>query len=550
MDEGGDIGDAIRDCLEAATRFRPFRIGDDPVYTAKDVISFYSQRGYQPVWVSDNGPTEAARELLTALRHADCHGLYSSDYHDVAISEWLKRPFLQLPQQVRRFELAALEVILSDAFVTFGNHLSNGKVDPVTIYPEWLTEKKTSEVFDFLKDIRTARDVRAALDALTPPHDGYRTAMAEACRLRDVIASGGWPIIPPGKTLRRGDRSQRVIPLRKRLSFERPSQEIVMRSDRAALFDRDLEKAVVQFQGRHGLFPDGAVGKATLTALNRSPEDLLETVLINMERWRWVPRNLGRRHIIVNAASFSLEAFEEGQQVLGMPIIVGEAYTQTPAFSQDMAYLVFNPSWNVPHGVLVRKILPKIKKDPAYLRRNHFELIKGWKEPPLRINPVTVPWSRVDADNFPGRLVQKPGPWNALGRVKFMFPNRFSVYLHDTPERGLFKRTTRAFSSGCIRVEDPVGLASFVLKHNLSWDLRRIQEVLEDGKTMAVPVQDDVTVHLVYWTFWAGEEGEPHYSRDIYDRDGVLWKALRAAPETPWKRPARPLPELDPNVGG
>jgi len=252
---------------------------------------------------------------------------------------------------------------------------------------------------------------------------------------------------------------------------------------------------------------------------------------------------------MINSAAFSLEAFQDDQKVLEMRIIVGEAYTQTPAFSQDMAYLVFNPSWNVPHGVLVRKILPKIKKDPAYLSKNHFELIRGWKEPLVVINPESVDWSRIHADNFPGRLLQKPGPWNALGRVKFMFPNRFSVYLHDTPDRDLFRRTTRAFSSGCIRVQNPIELAAFVLKNNPSWDRPRIEEVLANGKTTAVPVQDDVTVHLVYWTFWVGEDGEPHYSRDIYDRDGVLWNALRAAPGSPSTRPPRPLPELDPNVG-
>ncbi len=213
-----------------------------------------------------------------------------------------------------------------------------------------------------------------------------------------------------------------------------------------------------------------------------------------------------------------------------------------------MAYLVFNPSWSVPYEVLARKLLPKIKKDPAYLRKNHFQLIRGWKEPAVLVNPDTVDWSKVHAENLPGRLVQQPGPWNALGRIKFMFPNRYSVYLHDTPERDLFRRTTRAFSSGCIRVQEPIELAVFVLKNNRSWDRRHIEDVLSQGKTIAIPVHDDVMVHLVYWTFWVGETGEPHYRRDIYDRDRVVWEALQAAPETPWKGYPRPLPKPDPNV--
>jgi len=550
MEKPTELSAALRDSLEAAHGSRPLRIGNEPVYAAKDLTMFYSRRGYRPVWVSDNGPTEAAHALSAALKHADRQGLSNLDYHEVAISQWLKRSYGDLQPQVRSRQLAGLDIILSDAFVNFGNHLSNGKVDPVAIYPQWLPGKKKPEVFEFLSGIRTAGDVRTALEGFAPASDGYRRGIVEAERLRQLIASGGWPAIPPGETLRRGDWSPRIMLLRKRLSFENPDLKMDTPKDRASHFDEGLEKAVIRFQHRYGLSPDGVVGRATLAALNRPPQDLLETVLVNLERWRWLPRDLGRRHIMVNPAAFSLEVFEDGQKVLAMPIIVGEAYTQTPAFSQDISYLVFNPSWNVPHGVLARKILPKIKKDPTYLEKNHFELISGWKESPVLVNPAAVKWSRINADNFPGRLVQKPGPWNALGRVKFMFPNRFSVYLHDTPDRELFKRTTRAFSSGCIRVQRPIELAVFVLKNNPSWDQRRIQEVLEDGKTMALPVLGNVTVHLVYWTFWVGEGGEPHYSEDIYHRDGVLWKALRAAPETPWPAPPRPLPELDPNVGG
>jgi len=544
-----DISKAIKAYLDAAERPEPFWIRREPVYAAKDLMAFYSQRGCQPIWVSHNGPTEAARALVAALRRAEDNGLSSLDYHYASLSEWLKTPFSRQTSPIRARELAELEVVLSDAFVSFGNHLTNGKVDPVTIYPEWLTQKKKPEVFEFLAGIQTAQEVRAALEALAPTSYGYLAGVAEAGRLREVIASGGWPAIPPGKTLRRGDRSPRVIPLRSRLFLDNRLPQANMKNDQESLFDPDLQMAVLQFQYRHGLLPDGVVGRRTLAALNRSPEDLLETVLVNLERWRWLPRNLGRRHIMINSAAFSLEAFQDDQKVLEMRIIVGEAYTQTPAFSQNMAYLVLNPSWNVPHGVLSRKILPKIKKDPAYLGKNYFELIKGWKERAPLVNPATVDWSRVHADNFPGRLRQRPGPWNSLGRIKFIFPNPFSVYLHDTPERSLFQRTIRTFSSGCIRVEKPIELACFVLENTPSWDRKRIEDILADGKTTVVPLQDDVTVHLVYRTFWVGEEGEPHYREDIYDRDKVLWKALRAAPGTRLTRPPRTLPELDPNVG-
>ncbi len=544
-----EVSNALKEYLEAAERPQTFWIGCEPVYAGKELMEFYGRREYEPVWVSDDGPDEAADALVAALAKAENHGLSGLDYHYACLSEWLKIPLSGQPaSSTRARELAGLEIVLSDAFVNFGNHLTNGKVDPVTIYPEWLTEKKKPEVFEFLAGIQTGRDVQDALEALAPGNHAYRFAMSEAGRLREIISLGGWPVIPPGKTLRKDDRSPRVILLRKRLFLDGCLSETDMKNDQTSLFDSDLEKAVARFQSRRGLSPDGVVGRGTLAALSRSPEDLLETVLVNLERRRWLPRDLGRRYILVNSAAFMLEAFQDNQKVLEMPIIVGEAYTQTPVFSRNMGYLVINPYWNVPHGVLSRKILPKIKKDPDYLSRNHFDLIKGWKEPIVFVDPATVDWSMVHAGNFPGRLRQKPGPWNALGQIKFIFPNPFSVYLHDTPERDLFQRRLRTFSSGCIRVEKPVDLACFMMENNPAWTRNRIEDILAGGKSTTVSVQEAVTVHLTYLTFWVGEKGEVHYREDIYDRDKVLWKALHAVPGTRLTRPPRTLPEADPNV--
>jgi L,D-transpeptidase YcbB len=544
-----DMSPAIEECLEIATRIQMLPISKEPLGSADDLAAVYEARAYAPIWLLDAGPSPAAEELMAAIGASPRHGLSSSDYHYAFIARRFKSPSVKLAGRMGEKELAELEVVLSDAFVNLANHLANGKVDPVSICPHWVVQREDQAIFGFLAGIRTAQDVRAALKALAPESVPYRSAMIEADRLREVIATGGWPVIPPGKTLRKGDRSPRIIQIRQRLCLDGYLRKTDVTDETETLFDSDLEEAVFMFQSRHGLVTDAAVGRRTLAALNRSPEDLLETVLVNLERWRWLPRDLGPQHILVNAAAFSLGAFEHGQQVLEMRIIVGEAITQTPTFSQDMAYLVFNPYWNVPHGILERKILPKIRKDPTYIAKNHFEVIKGWKEPPVLVAPATVDWSRVRADNFPGRLRQRPGPWNSLGRIKFIFPNRFSVYLHDTPGRHLFQRTVRTFSSGCIRVERPVELAVFVLGDGSGWDEDRIHRILKTGKTTAVPVQGDVTVHLVYWTFWVDEGGDPQYRADVYDRDRVLWKALNAVPSDRFTWPTRPLPEMDPNMG-
>jgi L,D-transpeptidase YcbB len=544
---GDAISLALREWLDAAAQNPQAFVGCEPIYAGRDLVDFYRGRGEQPVWVSPDGPSDAARSLVAAIGNADRHGLFPRDYHFPCLSEWLKTPPAKEPTAATR-ELAGLEIVLSDAFVNFATHLAAGKVDPETIHPQWISPKKKTEVFQRLAGIDTPQDLDRIFDELTPGSQGYRTAMIEARRLRHQIAGGEWQEIPAGETLRPGDRSPRIARVRKRLADQGDLLSAAAPPLDETVFDDVLVQAVIRFQHRHGLSPDGAIGPKTLAALNRSPEDRLRCVLVNLERWRWIPRDPGRRHIIVNSAAFTLEAFREGHKVLEMPVIVGEAYTRTPVFSKNMAYLVVNPYWNVPHGVLARKILPKIKKDPGYLTAHHYELLRGWKQPVEVMDPGLIDWSTVHPGNFPGRLRQRPGPWNALGRIKFIFPNDFAVYLHDTPDRHLFERTARAFSSGCIRVKKPIELALFVLEDDPAWNRERLEQVLAEERPKTIPVKDKVAVHLQYWTFWIGAEGEPQYRKDIYGRDAVLWKALNTTPEALRPPPAWVRPEADPNV--
>lgn len=545
----GAIEGALKEYLEEAEGSGQFWVGCEPVRAGTELKNFYIRREYRPVWVSERGPRESARELAETVGRSGQHGLSPNDYHHACLSEWMKAFTSGRSASLEYRELAGMEILLSDAFLTYGHHLAAGKVDTLTIHPQWLAEKKKTEVVAFLEDIETSQDVRAALEALAPSSHSYLASIAEAKRLRALMNTGGVPAIPGGKTLRKGDQSVRVALLRERLFLEGDLLKPAVDGTWSNVFDSDVEKAVIRFQRRHGLSPDGAVGRQTLTALNRSPKDRIEAVFVNMERWRWLPRDLGKRHILINTAAFMLESYRDTNLVLEMPVIVGETYTMTPVFSKKMTYLEINPYWNVPHEVLSRKILPKIKKDPGYLTKNHFELIRDWKDPPVLLDLTGIDWSKVHQGNFPGRLRQKPGPWNALGQIKFMFPNPFSVYLHDTPERHLFQRSVRMFSSGCIRVDQPLELALFVLENDPSWDRNRIENIIKSGKTTVVPVRDSVMVHLLYWTFWVGQDGQVHYRDDIYGRDGAVWEALNTQPGRGVTGPGRAIPERDPNVG-
>ncbi len=542
------VSRAIHAWLEAAEASQGVWVGCEPIHAGQDLVDFYRQRHFQPLWVSVEGPAPSARELVSAIGRVERHGLLPRDYHFACLSAWLSSSDAQRAAEMDARELAGMDIVLSDAFANLATHLASGKVDPQTIYPQWISANKKTEIFRWLAEIRTSADVRRILADLAPASGGYRAAMAEAERLRGIIAGEGWPQVDPGETLRPGDRSPRVLQIRARLAAEEAPASAGGPVPEPAFYDPNLVQAVMRFQQREGLTPDGAVGRQTLAALNRPVQDRLRCVLVNLERWRWIPRDLGRRHIIVNAAAFSLEAFRDGRPVLEMPVIVGEAYTKTPVFSENMTHLVINPYWNVPPGVLARKILPKIKKDPGYLAAHHFELIGGWKASAKPLDPAQIDWSRVHAGNFPGRLRQRPGPWNSLGRIKFILPNDFSVYLHDTPERHLFRRTARAFSSGCIRVERPLDLAAFVLESDPLWNRERLAQTIAGGRPTTVMVKDPVTVHLLYWTFWVDAQGVVQYRRDIYDRDAILWQALSAVPGAAAPAPGGGPPEADPNV--
>jgi murein L,D-transpeptidase YcbB/YkuD len=301
-------------------------------------------------------------------------------------------------------------------------------------------------------------------------------------------------------------------------------------------FDDALDRAVRRFQEHSGLEVDGIVGRNTLAALNRTALERLHQIEVNMERWRWLPRDLGDRFIRVNIASFEVDLFEAGEHLMNMRAVVGKDYRRTPVFSDTMTYLVVNPHWNMPHTIAVEDKLPLIKKDPGYLADNNMELLRGWGAEAVAEDPLSVDWSTVTAENFRWRLRQAPGPDNALGRIKFMFPNKFNVYLHDTPSRALFGSNVRALSSGCIRLEKPVELAEYLLRADPKWTRPALLAAIEEGVEQTVRLPEPIPVHLLYCTTWVDENGTVHFRDDIYGRDRIVEDALKESPPVAGKR--------------
>jgi len=330
-----------------------------------------------------------------------------------------------------------------------------------------------------------------------------------------IQEKGGWPRLPANIILKKDDISGHVLTLRKRLEIT--GDLVAVNKGDLSLFDAELEEAVKKFQYRHGLVVDGVVGPKTLAALNISVETRIKELLLNQERiFKLFDTNIDR-FILINIPAYELKVIENSREVLKMKAIVGHTGSKTPVFQDELEYIVFNPTWRIPIRKTVRDIIPIIKRDPAYLERKNIRVFDGWGEDAKELSPEEIDWDSYNLNNFDLMLEQAAGPENELGRIKFMFPNQYLVYIHDTPDKELFAYNERAFSSGCIRVEKPLDLALYCLKDQAGWDLNRIISVIDKAEPEEVYLEEPIPIVIVYWTAWVDEAGLIHFRRDIYN---------------------------------
>lgn len=502
--------DLLSQGMEAWSAGYPPALFGEKLINGQFLKSYYEDHRSQPIWFERDRLSKNGRALINSINTIAGEGLLPGDYHASILKT--------IPDNTVIADSSLYDFVLSDAFVSLVHHLQSGKVDPESLTKERKTNRRQGNLTDLLSEILANKDVTEILNKARPNQIRY-------FRLKDALAwvknlpQENWETLTQKPTIKPGMKDDRLKEISRRLMVWNDLADYVSTED----YDDDLQDAVKRFQMRHGLDPDGIIGKETIQALNVSPYERSKQIIVNLERWRWLAEDFGKKFLVVNIAAFELKIIDKNETIFQRPVVAGRNYRKTPVFSDNIRYLVFNPTWTVPQKLAVEDKLPEIKRDKNYLKRLGFSVYPVGSS--TEVDPDSVNWSHLSKTRFPYRLVQAPGPLNSLGQIKFMFPNPYDVYLHDTPSRELFKKSERAFSSGCIRVSDPLELAEILLRDQ-KWTKERIQSVIDRGVTETVHLTNPMPIHIEYWTAWVDRGGMLHFRKDIYERDNQLWEAL------------------------
>jgi murein L,D-transpeptidase YcbB/YkuD len=492
--ESHDLGASV--ALPRMTEAERTRLADQ-------VKRFYTGVNYQLIWIDGDRPSDRYRQLVKVLDAADEHGL-PAELYKIPIEDPAGK--IRIPAE----SAPKLDVQATAAFFRYFLHVTGGRLDPHAVERQWTLKPEKPELVAALSGAVEHNDLTEAMERLKPSAPEYSELQKALVRYRAIAAKGGWPAIPAVKSLKAGESSAMAPALRQRLAIE-GDLDASHEKDENRIYDSTLADAVKRFEERHRLKADGILDTETIKAMNVPVESKIRTIELNLERWRWLPDKMPARHILVDVPDYRLEAIENGKAVLDMRVVVGQPKNETPIFADEMTTVVFSPYWNVPPDIARNETVPRAVGDPGYLARNNMEVVDASGE---AVDPSSIDWS--DAAGL--RIRQRPGTGNALGGVKFIFPNNFHVYLHDTNAGELFDRVERGLSHGCVRVEEPHRLAQYVLRDVPEWTPEAITAAMESGQEKAVKLKAPIPVYIVYMTAWV-HDGGVRFLKDIYGHD-------------------------------
>jgi murein L,D-transpeptidase YcbB/YkuD len=486
----------------------------------------YHSFNYHLIWIHGGAISKQGRDLLEILANARKDGLKNSEYGypNILLADTLLKTLgvknLDFPLLVVRTDL-----MLTRAFLDYSQDLYSGRVNPALLADEWDITTRQMNFSALLIDAIRNNAVKQLIAALRPHNSQYYQLSKELLRLEAIASSVGWPQIPYFEKLRPGDTSI-IIPLIRQYLSVTGYYSYLNANDSSCVYGADMELAIKKFQQRNGFTSDGVLGKDTRAAMLTPIEGRISQLQINMDRLRWLPDTLGFRYITVNIPEFKLRFYEGNKMVNDMRVIVGKIETSTPLLIDSIKYIVFSPEWNVPRSIAIKEMLPRLKSDPGYFSKNHFKIFKGKNE----VQPDSVDWSEYDEDNFPFSLLQEPGKNNALGSIKFIFPNTQNIYLHGTPSGYLFGRDSRDMSHGCIRIERPGELAVWLLKNNKEFNKDSVQSYMNKETSKVISLRDRVPVYFFYQTAWVDEDGFLNFRKDIYGYDRIQIDLMKGLP--------------------
>lgn len=530
FDDENGIDFLIRNQLESDIPEERKVVGGTLLFSSLVIQRFYQERNFHPAWIKEKKLTELAYEMRYEIEQARFDGLNPDDYHLQAMNQYFER--MEKEESVRtNLDYATLDLLLTDAFIMLSSHLYLGKVNPEDLKTAWNIQRTAPElrIDERLDKALQEKSIRKSMEQLYPSFTIYKKMRDGLRELFDFQEKNskdsqmGWKTLKLDKSIKLTEVHGIVPEIRKRLIFWDYLEPYDFENEK--LYDSIMELGIKKIQIRHGMNPDGVIGKGTIHALNQSPENLIKAAAVNLERLRWLPDKIKDLELIlVNTANFQLDFIQRRDTVLSSRVIVGKSYHSTPQFSAEMSYIVFSPTWTVPNSITRNEIIPSVKKNPNYLVRNNMKILTANG---TEISPESIDWGKVNPRTFPYIIRQEPGENNSLGLVKFMFPNKHSVYIHDTPARSLFEREERALSHGCIRIQKPFELAKLLLSFDPIWTDEAIQNAMHLSKEKIVNLDRKIPVVVLYLTYWADSRGNYFFRRDLYSRDNEIYSSLR-----------------------